>query len=148
MTVIEQAVFFRGLNFVKCNFDGIECYKGMDNCYYRVDHFATTYVIEFAEDEIQARNNGFEDDDLFEDSLPEEELMFQIKTALQNYTMDQQDIEKQYNSICKKLGFEPSKYEYPEDEECTEDDSKENPFSVLTTDEKYFLLFNGFLNRR
>lgn len=42
-----------------------------------------------------------------------------------------------YESICQKLGFEPKNYK-PEVSDF-EDDSKENPFSVLTDEESDFL---------
>ena len=43
------------LEFEKCEFEyefgKRDCYKGSDGGYYRVDHFGTSYVIEYAENE-------------------------------------------------------------------------------------------------
>lgn len=48
-----------------------------------------------------------------------------------------------YESICDKLGFIPS--ELPDDVPAQEDDSLDNPFSVLDADEILFLYKNGYL---
>lgn len=56
------------------------------------------------------------------------------------------DKEKEYQRICKKLGFIPSEFEY--DGPDTEDDSWVSPFSVLSADEIYFLYINGYLNKQ
>lgn len=42
-----------------------------------------------------------------------------------------------YEDICKKLGFEPGKYNYKHSDH--EDDSKESPYSILTSEELDFL---------
>lgn len=49
-----------------------------------------------------------------------------------------------YEEICDKLGFEPSAYDPPVSD--TEDDTHENPFLKLTTEEIIFLYKNGYLN--
>ncbi len=49
-----------------------------------------------------------------------------------------------YEEICDKLGFEPSAYDPPVSN--TEDDTHENPFLKLTTEEIIFLYKNGYLN--
>ena len=52
--------------------------------------------------------------------------------------------EKEYERICKKLGFIPSEFKAPDFE--TEDDSLESPFKKLTADEIEFLFDNGYFN--
>ena len=52
-------------------------------------------------------------------------------------------IEKEYKRICDKLGFIPSKFKAPDFD--SEDDSWVNPFSRLTSEEKDFLWYNGYL---
>ena len=54
------------------------------------------------------------------------------------------DKQKEYNRICKKLGFIPSEYRY--EGPIEEDDTWVNPFSVLTAAEHEFLYDNGYLN--
>lgn len=51
-------------------------------------------------------------------------------------------VDEKYNKICKKLGFVPSEYKHKYS--GTEDDSKPNPFSVLSTDELMYLIENGY----
>lgn len=53
-------------------------------------------------------------------------------------------MDREYQRICEKLGFEPHNYvmENPD----MEDDSKPNPFSVLTEAESDYLYENGYLN--
>ena len=51
-----------------------------------------------------------------------------------------------YDAICKKLGFEPRNFKYPDFE--TEDDSWESPFKGLTSDEIDYLYKNGYLNSK
>ena len=51
--------------------------------------------------------------------------------------------DSEYDRICKKLGFIPSKYTIESD---TEDDTWVNPFSILTIDEQDYLYDNGYLN--
>ena len=55
------------------------------------------------------------------------------------------DKEKEYQRICKKLGFIPSEYKY--DGPITEDDTWVNPFSILTTEESDFLWDDGYLTK-
>lgn len=90
--VIEQQKFFEGLNFEKYEFEYNTgkrvCYKGPDGVYYRVDHFANSYVIESAQNEIEAQNNFFEDDDLFDDFLDEKEIIELIQTKLKEYVTE------------------------------------------------------------
>ena len=56
-----------------------------------------------------------------------------------------------YESICQKLGFDPVKGEYPQNNEKKDswliDDSVENPYSVLTQEESDFLM-EFFIKRR
>lgn len=54
------------------------------------------------------------------------------------------DKEKEYKRICEKLGFIPSKFKLPDDI-VDEDDNYINPFSKLTSEEKDFLYYNGYL---
>lgn len=51
-----------------------------------------------------------------------------------------------YDAICKKLGFEPRDFKFPDFE--TEDDSWESPFKGLTSDEIDYLYKNGYLNSK
>lgn len=44
-----------------------------------------------------------------------------------------------YNTICKKLGFDPLKDQYPIKIPNNEDDSIQSPFSVLTLEESEFI---------
>lgn len=55
-------------------------------------------------------------------------------------------VDKEYERICKKLGFIPSEFKAPDFE--TEDDSWESPFKKLTADEIEFLLDNGYLDNK
>ncbi len=50
-----------------------------------------------------------------------------------------------YKEICDKLGFEPSAYDPPVSD--TEDDTQENPFLKLTSDEIMYLYENGYLSQ-
>ena len=88
-TVIDQSKFFAGLGFepfeMEYPFGKETCYKGSDGGFYRVDHFSDVYVIEYAENEEEARLNRFEDDDLYDDSLPEEVLIAKIQADLKEY---------------------------------------------------------------
>ena len=90
--VIEQQKFFEWLNFKKYEFEYKTgkrvCYKGPDGVYYRVDHFANSYVIESAQNEIEAQNNCFEGDDLFDDSLNEREIIELIQIKLKEYVLN------------------------------------------------------------
>lgn len=87
--IIEQQYFFEGLDFEKYEFDYGSgkriCYKGKDGCYYRVDYFGNSYVIEYAENEEDAKDNRFEDADLYDDSLPKNNLVKIIQTDLKKY---------------------------------------------------------------
>ncbi len=87
--VIDQSKFFAGLGFEPFEMEysyGKEMrYKGPDGGFYRVDHFSDVYVIEYAENEEEARLNRFEDDDLYDDSLPEEVLIAKIQADLKEY---------------------------------------------------------------
>lgn len=53
-------------------------------------------------------------------------------------------MDKEYERICKKLGFVPT--EYKATESCGEDDTWVNPFAVLTVEEQDYLYNNGYLN--
>lgn len=55
-------------------------------------------------------------------------------------------VDKEYERICKKLGFIPSEYKY--DGPIGEDDTWVNPFSVLTVEENDYLYENGYLNQK
>ena len=52
-------------------------------------------------------------------------------------------VDEFYKQICEKLGFIPS--EYKSEFSGYEDDSKPNPFSVLTVEENLYLYENGYL---
>lgn len=89
--MINQDKFFEGLDFEKCEFEyefgKRECYKGSDGGYYRIDHFGSSYVIEYAENEDEAMLNCFEDADLYDDSIPETELIAMIQKDLKEYVL-------------------------------------------------------------
>ena len=89
--MISQDKFFEGLDFEKYEFEYAfgkkVCYKGTDGAYYRVDHFCFSYVIEYAENEDEAKVNRFEDADLYDDSIPEEELVAMIQKDLKEYVL-------------------------------------------------------------
>lgn len=51
---------------------------------------------------------------------------------------------QEYERICEKLGFIPSKLKT---ENCFEDDNWINPFSILTIEEQDFLYYNGYLSQ-
>ena len=55
-------------------------------------------------------------------------------------------VDKEYETICKKLGFIPSEYKY--DGTIEEDDTWVNPFSVLTVEENDYLYENGYLYQK
>lgn len=61
------------------------CYKGPDGGFYRISHFSKYYVIEYAENEFDARHGLFDDADLFDDSLSEVELTEQLTEWLRKY---------------------------------------------------------------
>ena len=90
--IIDQETFFDGLDFEECMFEYLTekrvCYKGKDGGYYRVDHFGTSYVIEYAENEEEARLNCFEDADTFDDTVPENVLIKVIRRSLMEYVND------------------------------------------------------------
>lgn len=55
-------------------------------------------------------------------------------------------IDERYKKICEKLGCEPRDLKIPDFK--TEDDSWEDPVSVLTAEEIDFLYKNGYLNKQ
>ena len=55
-------------------------------------------------------------------------------------------VDKEYERICKKLGFIPSEYKY--DGPIEEDDTWVNPFSVLNVEENDYLYENGYLYQK
>lgn len=55
-------------------------------------------------------------------------------------------MDEEYDKICEKLGFIPR--EYKPSTTGTEDDSKVNPFSVLSREEKMYLYKKGYLNKK
>ena len=93
--MIEQKRFFEGLGFeeieMQYEYGKETCYKGPDGGFYRVDHFSGSYVIEFAENEDEARKNQFEDDDTYDDTLTENELISLIQADLLKYTTLESD---------------------------------------------------------
>ena len=54
--------------------------------------------------------------------------------------------DKRYKSICKKLGFEPRNYKFPDFQ--TEDEAWNDPFKVLTAEDIDYLYENGYLNQK
>ena len=54
--------------------------------------------------------------------------------------------DERYDTICKKLGFEPREYKFTDFD--TEDDYWESPFKVLTVEEIDYLYKNGYLNQK
>lgn len=87
-----QEEFFEGLGFqeyeFKYAFGKQISYKGPDGGFYRIDHFDSFYVIEYAENEYEARLNRFEDADLYDDTLSEEQLIADIQAALKEYVIE------------------------------------------------------------
>lgn len=87
--IIEQQNFFNGLGFEECEFDyptgKRKCYKGTDGGYYRIDHFDKSYVVEYAENEKEAKLNQFEDCDLYDDGLPTDKLIELIQSDIKKY---------------------------------------------------------------
>lgn len=85
----NQDKFFEGLDFEKCEFEyefgKRECYKGSDGGYYRIDHFGSSYVIEYAENENEAILNRFEDAELYDDSLPQDKVISMIQSDLKKF---------------------------------------------------------------
>lgn len=90
--ILEQNIFFKGLNFEECEFEyptgKRKCYKGSDGGYYRIDHFGSLYVIEYAENEDEAKSNQFEDADTYDDTLPKNELINMIQADLKKYVSE------------------------------------------------------------
>lgn len=82
---IDQNKFFDGLGFEEFEVNGEPCFKGPDGCFYRMDHFSQSYVIECADSADDAEVNRFEDADIFDDDLPEAELITQVQNALREY---------------------------------------------------------------
>ena len=85
----NQDKFFEGLDFEKCEFEyefgKRECYKGSDGGYYRIDHFGSSYVIEYAENENEAILNRFEHAELYDDSLPQDKVISMIQSDLKKF---------------------------------------------------------------
>jgi len=82
--MIDNDKFFQGYGLKKVHLNGIESYKAPETeTYYRLDHFCSFYVIEWAGNTEEAGKNIFEDTDLFDDSLPEDELLKQLGTFLE-----------------------------------------------------------------
>ena len=85
----NQDKFFEGLDFEKCEFEyefgKRECYKGSDGGYYRIDHFGSSYVIEYAENENEAILNRFEHAELYDDSLPQDKVISMIQSDLKEF---------------------------------------------------------------
>lgn len=59
---------------------------------------------------------------------------------------ERMDRDPKYKEICEKLGFIPSELSN-DDVSHTEDDSKPNPFSILTLEESLYLYRNGYLRK-
>lgn len=86
--LIEQEVFFEGLDFepieYEYGFGKRTCYKGPDGGFYRIDHFADLYVMEFASNEEEARLNVFEDGDTYYDA--DDDVIELIRADLIKYS--------------------------------------------------------------
>ncbi len=86
---MDQKIIFSGLDFEECEFEYPTgkriCYKGTDGGYYRIDHFGKLYVIEYAENEAEAKVNRFEDVETYNDTLPQDELVKLIQSDLKKY---------------------------------------------------------------
>ncbi len=84
---IDQNKVFSGMGFERLEltapFGIIVCFRSpkTGKCF-RIDHFAGMYVDEVAGDIDAAGLNMFEDGFLFDDSLPEEELIQQIREGI------------------------------------------------------------------
>ena len=60
--------------------------------------------------------------------------------------MDNRENDARYKDICEKLGFIPCELDYS-NLEPEEDDTHVNPFSVLTVEECWYLLDNGYTDK-
>ena len=93
---LAEIIFSQRFGFTKTAFvypfseDPVFCFKTPDKSFYRLDHFGSSYVVEFAEDKESATNNWFEDDDLFTDTLSTEELIQQISASIESDGYNQQ----------------------------------------------------------
>lgn len=83
---IDQTDFFKGLNFTEYEFEygdaKNKCFKGADGGFYRIDYFANNYVIEYAENETEARSNFFEDSELYDAEELYDEIVNKIRQEL------------------------------------------------------------------
>ena len=61
------------------------CYKTPKGDFVMLDHFSKSYVIEWAENEKEARDYIFEDTDLFDDGKSVEEIVSEIDAWLVKY---------------------------------------------------------------
>lgn len=89
-SMLGQKCFFEGLGFeeieMQYGYGKETCYKGPDGGFYRIDYFPGSYVIESAKNEEEARLNQFEDNDIYDDTVREEELLSMIQADLKRYT--------------------------------------------------------------
>lgn len=87
-TKIEPKEVFECLGFEKIDIEyafGTKlCYKAPGGEYCRLDHFWGTYVVEYAENEEEARLNVFEDGDRFDDDLPKDELIAALQQSIRD----------------------------------------------------------------
>lgn len=87
---LNQDIFFNGTGLERHEFEyGVYgkyvCYKASDGAFYKVDHFDRFYVMEFAENEDEARICRFEDTDTVPDYIPLGELVFWVHHWLEKY---------------------------------------------------------------
>ena len=89
--MIEQEKFFEGLNFEKVELNGQTLYIGIENAYFRIDQGDGFMAIEYADTETEAKNNCFDDADLFDFDItgPEEKTFELVRKELElHYAID------------------------------------------------------------
>ena len=80
--MIDQDSFFDGLGFKRAeNRWGVYYVAPSGSCC-RIDHFDNVYVIEWAENENAAEKSLYEDGDLFDDRLPEDQLIHDVQLSI------------------------------------------------------------------
>ena len=85
MTEITQDEVFQGVaGFEKTILPSGECYRSKNGIFCRLGHFALFYVLECAESS-DAANNIFEDANLFDDDLPKDVLLKQMRESINEY---------------------------------------------------------------
>ena len=90
--MVDQDSIFLNYGFEKCEMENITygkypCYKASDEHYYKLTHFSSYYVFEVAMNRYEAEHGIFEDTDLFDDSLNDEELTTEIINWIEKHAI-------------------------------------------------------------